>query len=298
MTNDEPNVNDREAESDGDSDSLPDMSGMDLFVEPPGFRPPTPQGHIEHYEREPEHVQKGTPNSLELHMMAKHSLWGHRLWNAGVVMARHIDARKTLARDKCVLELGAAAAVPSLLALLNGARRVVVTDWPDPPILRAIEKTVRANCPEELGETGRARVVGYQWGKDLDDVIGALPAGSDGFDLILLADLIFNHTEHDHLLKVCADCLSRSNPDACVLVYFSSHVVKWRHKDLKFFELAPAYGFRCERVEQVKASAMFPDDVGDLEVRETVDCYRMWRDAGAGGKKERKDADGVKDVEA
>ncbi|KAJ1550692.1 nicotinamide n-methyltransferase, partial [Cladochytrium tenue] len=115
---------------------------------------------------------------------------------------------------------------------------------------------------------------GYQWGNDPVDLLAALPDASRKFDVVILADLIFNHTEHAHLLQACRAAVQPAS--GVVLVYFSHHVVKWADRDLAFFRLAEDAGFRCEKTEQVRASAMFPDDVGDLEVRETVHCYKLW----------------------
>ena len=46
-----------------------------------------------------------------------------------------------------VLELGAAAALPSMVAALNGARKVVVTDYPDPELVENIVYNVDHNLP-------------------------------------------------------------------------------------------------------------------------------------------------------
>lgn len=62
----------------------------------------------------------------------RHSLWGHRLWNAARVLADLIDANPDWVKSKAVLELGAGAALPSLIAALNGACTVVMSDYQNP----------------------------------------------------------------------------------------------------------------------------------------------------------------------
>ena len=59
--------------------------------------------------------------------MGHHSLWAHELWNAGVVMGRMCDADPSIVADKTILELGAGAAVPSIIAATLGAHTVVQT---------------------------------------------------------------------------------------------------------------------------------------------------------------------------
>ncbi len=67
-------------------------------------------------------VQPLSPLNIEL--VGHHSLWAHELWNAGVVMGRYCDENPALCSGKNILELGAAAAVPSLIAALQGASQV------------------------------------------------------------------------------------------------------------------------------------------------------------------------------
>jgi nicotinamide N-methyltransferase len=45
------------------------------------------------------------------------------------------------------LELGAGAALPSLIAAANGASKTVVTDYPDQELIENIEYNVKSNLP-------------------------------------------------------------------------------------------------------------------------------------------------------
>ncbi|KAJ3282708.1 nicotinamide n-methyltransferase, partial [Blyttiomyces sp. JEL0837] len=215
-----------------------------------------------------------TPAVFKLHLVGRHSLWAHRLWNAGIVLARHLDKDKELCKGKRVLELGAAASLPSMIAALNGAEKVVITDWPEPTLMNNIINNAKVNTPEQW-EIGIISALGYQWGQDLDPLLDLLPDKTRKYDAIYLADLIFNHTEHRNLLKTCVGTLEPET--GIIYVYFSHHVVKWADRDDKFFELAKdEFGLEVEKIGEVRASAMFPDDVGDLTVRETVHCYKLW----------------------
>ncbi len=61
---------------------------------------------------------------LQIRLIGHHSLWAHCLWNASVVLSRFIDQGQVAVRGRSVLELGAGAAVPSIVAALNGATHV------------------------------------------------------------------------------------------------------------------------------------------------------------------------------
>jgi nicotinamide N-methyltransferase len=65
------------------------------------------------------------PNEpLQLELVGHHSLWAHELWNAGIVMGQYFEEHPDLVCGKTTLELGAGAAVPSLIASLLGSAMV------------------------------------------------------------------------------------------------------------------------------------------------------------------------------
>ena len=73
-----------------------------------------------------------------------------------------------------VCELGAGTGLPGLYAFLEGAEKVVLTDYPDENILCCLWDNVRRNIGPEsvLTEDNRGidrrwcTVDGYEWGKD------------------------------------------------------------------------------------------------------------------------------------
>lgn len=67
---------------------------------------------------------------------------------------------------------------------------------------------------------------GFAWGADPQSLL-ALPetsstVASGRFDVILLCDLVFNHSQHENMLRSCTDCLAQ-NDDALVLCAFTHH---------------------------------------------------------------------------
>ena len=72
---------------------------------------------------------------------------GQFLWNAGRVMAAHLeDNAGQLVKGRTVLELGAASGLPSIVCALNGARRVVATDYPDADLLGNLTANAARYC--------------------------------------------------------------------------------------------------------------------------------------------------------
>lgn len=225
---------------------------------------------------------------LRINLLGSHPLWGHHLWNACLDISRYLQQYSaTLLKGKSVLELGAAAGVPSIVCAREGADVVVATDYPDEPLLEVL----RANVSDNVHDAGGRRILaeGYLWGSDASSIKKHLPQGSTGFDLLLLSDLIFNHQAHPALLATMSSCLAQGSaspsvdsshpsqqaaqlyehdeaqagfPDnlllgdftesppstPCVLVFFTHHRPHLAAKDMDFFVKASEQGWHVERV--------------------------------------------------
>ena len=199
---------------------------------------------------------------------------GHLLWNAGRVISRHLEEQvELLVKDKTVLELGAGAGLPSLVCAVLGARNVVVTDYPDPDLIQNLQYNI-AHC--QLTSTGSSIVPeGFVWGGPDVKLRSHLPNSADGFDLLILADVLFNHSEHQKLVGSVHNTLRRAS-DARALVFFTPYRPWLLKKDLAFFDLAEASGFVVEKiVERIMDKVMFESDPGDEVLRRTVFGYQL-----------------------
>ena len=97
---------------------------------------------------------------------------------------------------------------------------------------------------------------GYLWGAPTS------PALSGGFHLLILADVLFNHSEHSKLLSTLHLTLRRSSSSRA-LVFFTPYRPWLLNKDMAFFDLAKQGGFRVEKVlEKVMDEVMFAKDRG------------------------------------
>ena len=129
-----------------DNESLFDNN---LFEEPEDFRPPPPQEHFTKYGRKSETAD---PKEIQLKLIGSSPLWGHLLWNAGIYTANHLDTfAKEICEGKNILELGAAAGLPSIIAGLNKANKVVCTDYPDLELQNTIN-TIMSLLKDIFGE--------------------------------------------------------------------------------------------------------------------------------------------------
>jgi nicotinamide N-methyltransferase len=280
-----------------EDDSDPCESLASIFKELP--RPPSPEPTIAIYNRDfhsreartgnqsDENTDKKQWDHIDIRLVGTHPLWGHYLWNAARSFATYLDNNTHLYMDSCVLELGAGGGLPGIVALKNGARKVVLTDYPDACLLENLEFNVAMNTSPAIAAL--ANVLGYIWGRSVEPLLESLAAPqtktSVGFDLIIMSDLIFNHSQHDALLKTCEETLahipsSQSAPVQRVpalLVFYTHHRPHLAHRDLEFFTKASERGWICDEIVEEKFTPMFPTDPGAEEVRSTVHGWRLTR---------------------
>ena len=165
-----------------------------------------------------------------------------------------------MVKGKTVLELGAGAGLPSLVCALNGAKRVVVTDYPDAELIDNLRYNID-HC-ELLAPPAGIVAEGYLWGAPIQDIIQHLPESDEAFDVLILADLLFNHSEHAKLIKTVRLTLKKSQ-DSKAYVFFTPYRPWLLEKDLAFFDLARDAGFAVEKTfEKVMDKVMFEEDPG------------------------------------
>ena len=263
-----------------------------LFQDPEGYYPPSPPPRQESYTLQ-------TRQTLTLHLVGHSPLEAHHLWNGARVVARLFEDDPSLVRDRTVLELGAGAGLPSLVAAAMGCRRAVVTDFPDVDLVANMWRNVDG-LGEVLGEEvkGRVGVKGFVWGGNVRPLLEELQDGTTveqeeeeeeeenevekkgGFDVLILADLLFRHSEHGRLVKTIREALGRRKESRAYVV-FTSYRPWLRHKDLAFFDGCREEGFVVEQILERKLDApLFENDPGDVEVQKTVTGHVVrWKEA-------------------
>ncbi|KAI9685804.1 MAG: nicotinamide n-methyltransferase [Bogoriella megaspora] len=246
---------------------------FDMFTEPEGFYPPEKPPTLDTHT-----MLSG--DVLTLRLVGHSPLWGHLLFHAGHAIAHYVEERAdTIVAGKNVLELGAGAGAPSITCALGGANQVVASDFPDPDLLENLRMNID-HC-SLLTSTRNIHVEGYVWGNVPLNLLSHLnmPPMQAGFDLVLLSDLVFNHSEHMNLLKSVQKTLRRI-PDARALAFFTPHRTWLFEKDMEFFKVASLNGFEVQKVyEKVGEHVMFEDDKGDETLRKTVFGYELrWKE--------------------
>ena len=115
-----------------------------------------------------------------------------------------------------------------------------------------------------MNSTNIAFLKGYLWGASTEKLIAHLPKGRNpsGFDILILADLLFNHSEHSKLVKTVQETLNRTSSSRA-LVFFTPYRPWLLEKDLAFFDVARENGFTVTKIfEKIMDKVMFEEDPG------------------------------------
>jgi nicotinamide N-methyltransferase len=263
-----------------------------LMDDPEDYYPPSPPPTKQVFT-----LQSGKP--VTLHLVGSSPTEAHHLWNGAKIVSEYFESDPSRVRGRTVLELGAGAGLPSLTAGILGAKKVVVTDFPDPDLVANMQKNID-ECDETVEPRGLIAetidAAGFVWGADPAPLLARLPPSSAAateardkkeeeprFDVLILADLLFRHNEHGMLVKTIRETL-RPSRDSVAYVFFTSYRPWKRDLDMKFFDLAREAGFEVERVEERKLEKpLFENDPGDLDVQKTVNGFTVrWPEAACG----------------
>ncbi|PGH08408.1 hypothetical protein GX51_01235 [Blastomyces parvus] len=227
-------------------------------------------------------------------------LFAHYLWGGGLVVAEGIERamealeggngageeeekEKNLiwnVRGEMVLELGAGAALPSLVSALAGAAQVTITDHPASPALYgAIQANISNNIPQHL--QSRISIQPHEWGVlGLDEAASRKNEAQNpqeqaaskftvenqgSFTRIIAADCLWMRDQHENLVRSLLWFLAPPAPSPSPLLPSSPDVngeaesgggVAWivagfhtgREIVASFFETAVAMGLVVEKI--------------------------------------------------
>ncbi|KAJ5514494.1 hypothetical protein N7463_004046 [Penicillium fimorum] len=199
-------------------------------------------------------------------------LFAHFLWSAAMVVAEGVEEADTpialgeteteaqkenrelwSVEGESVLELGAGAALPSVICALANASKVTATDHPSSPALSGAigfnTKHNLAKCTPEVA--GRVSVHPHEWGV-LDDSFATANKGV--YSRIVAADCFWMRSQHENLARTMQWFLS---PGGKVWVVAGFHT--GRAIVAGFFETVVEYGFVIERIYERDLIARLED---------------------------------------
>ena len=161
-----------------------------------------------------------------------------------------------------VIEFGAAAGLPSLVALSLGAKMVVATDYPSPSVIENLSRNL-ANHSLSLPRSPSTsfRVISHVWSdeRSLSDIMQA--NNGESFDVALAAECLWRHELHSDLAASLHRVLRVGGR---ALITFSHHIPGREAHDLQFFEIAESIDLRVASKSSVLAPHMWSDKSVDI----------------------------------
>ncbi|GAA6016040.1 hypothetical protein JCM10207_004422 [Rhodosporidiobolus poonsookiae] len=194
------------------------------------------------------------------------------VWNAAILLADRIVCEEVDVRGKRVLELGCGLALPGLAAVKKGASKVVLSDYDDPLALAdTAHAAEEALSPVELR---RVEVAGHTWGESIVPLLHASPS----YDLILVADCVWDPSLHSPLIRTLSSLLAAC-PSA--VVHFAAGFHTRRSVVAGFLAAAEEAGVSpVRREEWVEVST---------EGEERAWSWEDWAWGGKGNQEERQE---------
>ncbi|CEQ43188.1 SPOSA6832_05088 [Sporobolomyces salmonicolor] len=155
----------------------------------------------------------GPPLTCRIPPQQVNQLFAHHVWNSSLRLADAISLGRIEGLDDenaTILELGAGAGIPGLIAARRPVKRVVLSDYDDPLLIDNLESNISLAYPSDEAARKRIRAVGHTWGES-ESLAALLAANSSGpFTHILLADTLWASSSHDLLLSSLPLLLART----------------------------------------------------------------------------------------
>ncbi|KAI9155254.1 nicotinamide N-methyltransferase [Paramyrothecium foliicola] len=200
-------------------------------------------------------------------------LFSHYLWNASLLLAELVE-RDSLppsppgvekpdaglgagvdfdVRGLDIMELGAGTALPSMMAGLLGARRVVVTDYPAPTVMKTLRANIARNIRPELAPaqpdgpvTPSVLVEGHAWG-ELAPTDALCAADRHAFDRLLVCDCLWMPWQHANLHASISHFLRAADPSARAWVVAGFHTGRDKMRGFFDADALAAAGLELDR---------------------------------------------------
>ena len=146
-----------------------------------------------------------------------------------------------------------------------------MTDYPDPDLIGNMKYNADLAAPmippsPTAPARTRLHVEGYKWGNPVEPLLAYIPPSSDGrptgFDVLIMADVVYSHREHGNLVKTMQMTLKK-DPAAVALVIFTPYEPWLLPQTERFFPLAEEGGFAVVKIfEKMMDQVLFEDDPG------------------------------------
>ncbi|KAM6497107.1 WD40-repeat-containing domain protein [Amanita muscaria] len=200
---------------------------------------------------------------------ANWSLHASDIWISSVYLVDHLDEllfEKHIETSPLrVLELGAGTGLPGILiAKMFPGCAVTVSDYPDESLIQNLRDNVERNSVAH-----NCRVAPYAWGSDPSTAFD----GSEGFDIVIAADTLWNPESHRIFIDTLCATLSKARSSRIHLVA-SLHT--GRYTIQAFLDALIPHGFEIEGISEKRCSGHGEREWTVLRQHEDDTKRRRW----------------------
>lgn len=144
-----------------------------------------------------------------------------------------------------------------------------MTDYHDPDLVSNMQYNADLAAPmipAAPESQRRLHVEGYKWGSPVEPLLAYLPPAVEGmpsgFDVLIMADVVYSHREHGNLVKTMQQTLKK-DPKSVALVIFTPYEPWLLPQTERFFPIAEAGGFTVTKIfEKLMDGVLFENDPG------------------------------------
>jgi nicotinamide N-methyltransferase len=165
------------------------------------------------------------------HNSDKKTLFATYLWNGAISLAEELLVRVSQIKGKRVLELGAAAGLPSIIVGKMSPLFLCASDYPSPSVLDTLKKNLERNRVS-------GHVVGHIWGETVSPLLEKL--NGEKYDVIVASECLWRHECHNDLLETVIHCIARKG---IFILSYSHHIPGLEEEDDLFIKKALTKSF-------------------------------------------------------
>lgn len=184
----------------------------------------------------------------------KKMLFATYVWSGSAILAKELLVQADLINNSSVLEFGAAAGLPSIVAAKAGAAMVCSSDYPSPLVLDTLRKNIIENEVDD-----RVFVCDHMWGESVEPLLHL--NGNSKYDIVLAAECLWKHESHEVLLK---SILSVLKPGGSLLLSYSHHIPGLEDSDDRFLELCRNSNLDLVQLKTLSGKHMWSDKFIDV----------------------------------
>ncbi len=186
----------------------------------------------------------------------KKTLFATYIWPGSIILAEELFMKRKLIENATVIEFGAAAGLPSIVAAKIGARRVCASDYPSKMVIETLQSNINTNNVMD-----RVFAQDHVWGDSVDSLLEA--NDMEQYDIVLAAECLWKHETHESFLRSISSVLK---PGGLLLLSYSPHVPGLEDCDDRFLQLCGDFQLSIVDSKIVTAKHMWSDRETDMYV--------------------------------